>query len=154
MPTSIPKHEWNELSGAVLYVSPATLSMLLEEASVPVLVSFQTPGSEALAPVSRELVEIFAELLYVALHGASQAGREGRARPPAQEAPQAWPTIHARLRGKPHSPGSSLGRGTSGVLRSRHRVGPRSRTAELSLSQAEARRSAGSTSGSQRLAST
>jgi thioredoxin-like negative regulator of GroEL len=39
--------------------------VLLEEAPAPVLVSFQIPGWEALAPVSRQLVEIFAEFLRV-----------------------------------------------------------------------------------------
>ena len=65
MPAAIPKSGWHELVDALPSVTPTTLNALLTEASEPVLVSFQAPGWEALAPASRELVDIFGARLRV-----------------------------------------------------------------------------------------
>jgi thioredoxin-like negative regulator of GroEL len=65
MPAAIPKSGWHELVDAIPYVTPATLYALLREAPEPVLVSFQVPGLEALAPASRTLVDIFGAQLRV-----------------------------------------------------------------------------------------
>jgi thioredoxin-like negative regulator of GroEL len=65
MPAAIPKSGWHELVDAIPSVTPATLNALLTEAPEPILVSFQAPGWEALAPASRELVDIFGARLHV-----------------------------------------------------------------------------------------
>ena len=65
MPVTIPKSGCDEQVDAIPSVTPATLNALLTEAPEPVLVSFQAPGWQALAPASRELVDIFAARLRV-----------------------------------------------------------------------------------------
>jgi thioredoxin-like negative regulator of GroEL len=63
MPMTIPKSRGHGRDKVVSSVTPATLNALLNEAAVPILVSFHTPASEAMFPTHRELVELFAGLL-------------------------------------------------------------------------------------------